>query len=694
MRYNVLTLTVLLGICASLSSGCNRTSPVDPPLAQPAGGRGASGHVLMGIFNVSIDLAARSARVVPARQPEAHYDVTHFLMPPYCSDCFKITVTNLDPVNHEVTADVTVKNFTKKLTGRDVRGIVYPLGDYVLKNAYAYTLLYAPPTVTTPAGFRAYETQDPDRALGPLESSTETYIVGFPEGAGFVDLQYAIDASWPDHCPEAYDIHDFTQDPLDMAPGAGAMVSVYVSDWQGDTIKVTIEPDALGGTETQLSHVSGDLWAGAVENVLGMPPGSYPCLITARDQVVVSHLFQWVDIEVTDLSDHDPPTWDVEEGIVSVAPGLQGILVDFGTASDPNGPVTYNLYWVEGNTLDFDTANKVSGIEAPPYLLEGLNPVLHTLCVRAQDSIGNETTNVDFESPVVGEHPNIWWTAGPDMSVPRGYAGGFFADGYFWVLGGSAAGIAFDAVDRYDVDAGTWDSPWSLPEPRDGFGCGTLGGKAYIFGGRFSETVVTDTCLVIDLATGNPEPSPPILPEPLATLGCALMTDTFFIAGGRHFTGSSWVFHQETYSFTPPGPDFVGQTDLEFETSTMGFAAGDGYLISCGGHPDRQDVLYHEPGWKSWAYRSPIIPGRDGNVSVIVDDWFYTFGGGTAAMMLPNVDVYDVKNDTWFSINPLIHRRGVPTVATDGQYVYIAGGVNAVGPALIPLASLEIGKIY
>ncbi len=694
MRSNRLITTIALTLMMLVLASC--TSQGTPGPITPNSNMAADnpGHQLMGVYDVSINLHTLETTVSPGRQAVQHFDVTQYLIPPHCSDCFTIQVVEIDWVERELTANVTVKNFSNSLTGYDVRGIVYPLGNYIILNPHAYTLLHAPPGVTDPSGFRAYKWDTADRELGPGESAVETYVISFPDGAGFIDLRYAIDASWPDHCPEPYDIFGLEQTPLDISAGATADISIHVADWQADTSKVTINTDVLGGSEFELVHDTGDLWTGTVVNVLGLPMGTYPALITGIDQGTLNHLFQWIELEVLNLSDTEPPDWVAEEGIIEAIPGLEGILVHFGTALDPNGPVTYNLYWVEGGTLDFDTANLVTDIESSPYLLTGLNPVLHTLCLRAEDAVHNETTNVDFEAATVGEHPNVWWVDGPNLGVARGWSGSFVSEGYFWVLGGSATGTMLDTVERYNISTGTWDSPWSLPEPRDAFACGTLDGYAYIFGGRFAETDVTDTCESIELSTGIPGSASPALPVPRANMGSAIMDGVIYMAGGRHFTGTAWEAHRETYSFTPPGPDIIGETDLEFETYMCGFAAGGGKLYQVGGTVEREDVTTNEPGAKSWQWIASLIPGRQGNGCVYVEGWIYSVGGDAAWGSMSNVDVLDIEGDTWYSIEPINYNRTGAAVATDGTYIYVAGGVNFAGPATIPLASFEVGRIY
>jgi len=691
MKTNPFMLTLVLAVAVSLlscSGGLGDKSPIAPTTNNIAG------HSLMGSYKVRFDLASESVEIISFRITGNHYNVTNFLKPPTCSDCFQIHVQGIDWINHELTADVTVKNFTNALTGYDVRGIVYPLGDYVLKNPDAYTLLYAPLPVDTPAGFRAYEKIDPDRALGPHESSTETYVIGFPEGAGFIDLVYAVDASWPDHCPEPYDIYGFEQAHLGFEPGSTALVTVYVSDWQENTTKVTINTDLLGGSEYDLSHVSGEVWTGTVTNLYGMPPGTYPVMITGRDSETLNHLFQWFDLVVSPDTDIEPPIWDSDEGITSIAAGLGGVLVRFGTASDPSVPVTYNLYWSLTSPIDFDAANVVAGITGSPYLLEGLSPAEYFFCVRAQDEPGNETANTAETSAIVGEHPNVWWQDGPPLSSPRGYAGGLVSDGKFWVLGGSSAGTPFDTVEVYDPSLGSWSSPFSLPEPRDAFVCQEIDGSAYILGGRYSETATTDDCIAVSLLDGSVDDTLPKLPSELANAGSAKIDITIYLTGGREFTGTEWVSHRQSYSFTPGDVDFTGETDMEFDLYSFGMAAGPDYVILCGGYPDHAETMLYYPGVKSWIYKSAMEFATGGNVSVMVNGWFYSMGGEAGWMQMNNVDVYNLDQDMWYSIEPLNNPRFSAAVGTDGTYIYITGGFKNVGPATVPIASFEIGRIF
>jgi hypothetical protein len=293
-------------------------------------------------------------------------------------------------------------------------------------------------------------------------------------------------------------------------------------------------------------------------------------------------------------------------------------------------------------------------------------------------------------------HPNVYWTSGPFMPTPRGFAGAFLADNFFWVLGGSGGVNFYSQVEKFDTVNSIWSTlPWSLPKGRDSFGCGSNGDKAFIFGGRFKETEVTDTCLVIlDLATGALKPSPPVLPSPIANPGCALFDGVFYLSGGRSWSGSQWDLHKETLTFTPPGPDFVSVADMLFDTGSMGYAAGPGIVMTCGGYPQTSEVLRYTVETNIWESRESLPSGRGSNAAVLTGGWFYSIGGLMIDMSSPQVDVMDVAGNVWYTINPLIERRFGAVAATNGSHIYVAGGLKTAGPAYIPLASLEIGEIF
>jgi len=178
------------------------------------------------------------------------------------------------------------------------------------------------------------------------------------------------------------------------------------------------------------------------------PPGrlQYSYTDTAPDDTVTYVFYPYGDGEVGVASDEispfsasgdaTPPVWDADTGIITaeLQAGPQ-ILFTFGKATDADSPpVRYVLYWQEGpGPMDFGSANSkvfpVAEGEIVPYVRllqssDGVQPdTMYSLCVRARDNVGNETTNTNYLT-VGGGSPDDFtppeWTgqAGITSAVP------------------------------------------------------------------------------------------------------------------------------------------------------------------------------------------------------------------------------------------------------------------------------------
>ena len=89
-----------------------------------------------------------------------------------------------------------------------------------------------------------------------------------------------------------------------------------------------------------------------------------------------------------------PPAWVGNVGIQSTAPGDKSVTVTYGTATDIDLPITYNVYWSDTTPINFATANKASDPDGSPYTVNNLtNGKTYHFAVRAQDSLGNKEKN-------------------------------------------------------------------------------------------------------------------------------------------------------------------------------------------------------------------------------------------------------------------------------------------------------------
>jgi len=114
----------------------------------------------------------------------------------------------------------------------------------------------------------------------------------------------------------------------------------------------------------------------------------------------------------------NPPDWDNTVGITAAIPHDEMVEVLFGNATDPQTPVTYNVYWSETTPIDFGTADFLN-VPSSPTLIEPLNNFQeYYFAVRAEDALGSEDQNI-VELPATPNGAPEWIdTVGIQSTIP------------------------------------------------------------------------------------------------------------------------------------------------------------------------------------------------------------------------------------------------------------------------------------
>jgi len=215
-----------------------------------------------------------------------------------------------------------------------------------------------------------------------------------------------------------------------------------------------------------------------------------------------------------------PPVWVSDVGIISAEmDGLTSISFSFGQAVDADSPpVKYRLYWQEGpGPMDFGSASvkvyEVGDGELTPYtriLSDGIvEEQMYSLCVRAFDDLGNETTNVNYLSAGGGSPDD---TTPPEWASEVGIISAVPGDAQVTVTWGEATDaesepvtyLLFVAEAAEGVD---WETPYNT------YSAGTLStvvdsldnGTEYEFGVRARDSSVNqNTTTNTDTLTATP----------------------------------------------------------------------------------------------------------------------------------------------------------------------------------------------
>ena len=260
------------------------------------------------------------------------------------------------------------------------------------------------------------------------------------------------------------------------------------------------------------------------------PPGRvvYTFSDIAPDDTVYYIFYPYGDGETGAASDEIhpftrdtvPPVWVSDVGIISAEmDGLTSISFSFGQAVDADSPpVKYRLYWQEGaGPMDFGSASvkvyEVGDGELTPYtriLSDGIvEEQVYSLCVRAFDDLGNETTNVNYLSAGGGSPDD---TTPPEWVSEVGIISAVPGDAQVTVTWGEATDaesepvtyLLFVAEAAEGVD---WETPYNT------YSAGTLStvvdsldnGTQYEFGVRARDSSVNqNTTTNTDTLTATP----------------------------------------------------------------------------------------------------------------------------------------------------------------------------------------------
>jgi outer membrane protein assembly factor BamB len=371
-----------------------------------------SDRMLFGIWDITFDPVEDNIVIVPDRSLEMHVNVAPMVLPPKCTDCLKIKVKGINQTTHVYTFDITLKNPTLALTGYDVRGtLMFPPGDNrELVNADDYTKILDDSNPKDINPFIAYAKTVPLRAFGPGLSHTSQFDIKFPPPAN-LNVLFVVDASWPANQEEPYLIDNVYLDGgINECISKEGWLYAHVFDWQGNIADVTLDLSPIGGSVVSMAYVSSNTYRYYLNNYdYGAAVGTYKCLITATSEDTEWALYDYYTL-VVEACTNTPPQWDTTVGVTDVNPVTGGLEIEYGTATDTDTPVTFNIYYSEDYPIEWTTADKVNDADGSPYILSGLSDAItYYVGVRAKDALGNEEKNTE-QMTGVPSNPPVWDT--------------------------------------------------------------------------------------------------------------------------------------------------------------------------------------------------------------------------------------------------------------------------------------------
>ncbi len=350
------------------------------------------GHSVMAIYSIDIDIESNSVEVIRNRDSEPHWNVTSFLLPPNCNNCFTAAILNYDPVAKTVNVRVTLKNPTN-LTGYDVRGIILDFGYMKLTNPDSYTKLFGPGAINP---FIAWIT-NADRSFPALQVHYEEISIYNPAYPKFPAFTFVVDASWPNHCKEPYEVHPFDVTGDLQSDGSNSLlINCTAYDWQDNIESVTIDLTPIGGMfGVPMNDMGGNLYQTNITYVSGPGQGYYDLLITATtsDPVAYNQTYNYVTIHVVGPGTEFPIEFGKEER-VSFTPGASFMWPKHAIATDSEG--LPHIVWSDNDPDPYSNKfglyysyRNPSGIWQEPQIVGSseVDAVYATICIDDDDVV-------------------------------------------------------------------------------------------------------------------------------------------------------------------------------------------------------------------------------------------------------------------------------------------------------------------
>ncbi len=397
-------ITIIMGCSGSGGDPVMTGEPIETPVSEH---EGPSERVILGAFEIGFVNDSNSLSIEPLRDLAAHYNVTQYITPPNCEDCLEMIVTGFNPDGWVYDVLVSLRNPTL-LDVYDARGtLLIGTGSDSRKlvNADEYTELFDNSTPPDRNPFKVFATDQPQRKFEAGATHEILYKISIPPPPNY-NVKFIIDGCWPNNQKEPYRIYDqeIVGELNDKGEGT-AQVIAYVSDWQDDVEWVKLDITPIGApAKADLVYQSGEEWRVDISNEWGAPSGIYELWLEAKSEINPLILYDKLVLQIANT----PPVWDDEIGITGVFPDNESALVEYGTASDPHVPVTYNIYCSSVSPIDFETVIPVNDTDGSPYLYDGLeNGLTYHFAVRAMDYLGLEDDNTVVLFCTVQE--NVGW---------------------------------------------------------------------------------------------------------------------------------------------------------------------------------------------------------------------------------------------------------------------------------------------
>lgn len=270
------------------------------------------------------------------------------------------------------------------------------------------------------------------------------------------------------------------------------------------------------------------------------------------------------------------------------------------------------------------------------------------------------------------------WQVRAGLPQPRQGIAAAAYENRIYAIGGETTAEVVSAVQRYELNANTWQELASKPTPVTDIRAAVIGGKIYIPGGRGVDGKPTNVLEVYDPRENLWRQAQP-LPRALSAGAVAAFEGKLYLFGG--WDGKA--YSREVYQYDPGLDVWESRTPMPTARAFAGAATSGDRIFVIGGEDDSGALAVNEiylpvldgSGDSPWLYGAALPEGRSGSGVVSFSDFIYVIGGrGLDERSLPSLQYFS-QQESWQSFDaPFSVAWSNFGIAAAGSQLYVLGG--------------------
>jgi N-acetylneuraminic acid mutarotase len=300
--------------------------------------------------------------------------------------------------------------------------------------------------------------------------------------------------------------------------------------------------------------------------------------------------------------------------------------------------------------------------------------------------------NIGLPSVKATDTASSWSTMSP-MPTARGGVGLAVVNGKIYAIGGlNGNNVPVSTTEEYDPQTNGWISKMPMPTPRSGFAIAVYQNKIYVIGGSVGNGYVGNN-EVYDTISNTWE-TKTSMPTPRADLCANIENDSIYLIGGKRYSNTAPYFNETNINeaYNPANDSWSTKTPVPKPVQGYASAVADGKIYVMGGSLESLSLentlltganQVYDPQNDNWSFSANLPTVQSYGAAATTEGFMapqriYCIGGYSGGEFSSQVQVYDLKNNSWTSGEPMPTARAYLGVVDVDDVLYAIGGFDGV----------------